>query len=82
MRKLWSPSSINTSMSKEHQETLLQTIRARLEWNEKGNIEAIFDTNGDFEICERTGGKLIRYFTPALATGLDVYGNEESDTPS
>ena len=63
-------------MSNEEQETLLQTIRARLEWNEKGEIKAIWDANGDFEIVERTEGELIRYFTTSYATGLDIYGNE------
>lgn len=64
-------------MSTEQQETLLQTIRARLERNEKGEVKAIWDANGDFEIVERTEGKLIRYFTPTWATGFDAYGNPE-----
>lgn len=66
-------------MSKEitkEEETLLQTIRARLEWGEKGEVKAIWDANGDFEICERTQGKLIKYFGPAYAMGVDIYGNQ------
>jgi hypothetical protein len=59
-------------MSKEEQETLLQTIRARLEWNEKGGVSAIPDPNGEYNIVERTQGKLIRYFEPTYITSFDV----------
>lgn len=65
---------------RDDQETLLQTIRARLERNENGEIKAIWDANGDFEIVERTEGKLIRYFTPTYTTGFDIYGNNKNPT--
>jgi hypothetical protein len=59
----------------KEQETLLQTIRARLEWNENGGVEVFPDPAGDYTICERTEGKLIRYFTPTWVEGFDKYGN-------
>jgi type IV secretory pathway VirB4 component len=68
-------------MKKEHQETLLQTIMANLERNEKGNIVAISDPNGEYTICDRTEGKLIKYFTPQWVEGIDPYGNITQPKP-
>lgn len=66
---------MSTEMKKEHQETLLQTIKARLEINDEGNVVAIYDPLGPWTICERTSGSLITHFYPAHQTGIDKYGN-------
>lgn len=66
-------------MNKEHQETLLQTIRARFERNEKGGIEAIFDKVGQWEIVPLSATRLTGYFTSALSNGIDQYGNTKDD---
>jgi len=66
------------STNQFQQETLLQTIRARLERNENGEIKAIVDDNGNFKICELPTNGLIRHFTPEYVTGVDVYGNIDS----
>lgn len=62
-------------MNKKHEETLLQTIKARLERNEDGNVVAIYDPNGPWDICERTSSGLVAHFTPAYQPSIDKYGN-------
>lgn len=62
---------------KKNEETLLQTIRARLEWNEKRSVDFIPDTNGKWNIVEtpnRSNSGLITYFKPNYDIGLDKYG--------
>lgn len=68
-------------MSIEEEKTLLQTIRARLEWNEKGSIKWVEDENGSFEIISTiTKAPLTKHFVSALKTNYDPYGNEETNT--
>lgn len=64
----------NEELKPEHQETLLQTIKARLERNEDGKVVAIYDPLGPYDICERTSGGLVTYFQPAYQPGIDQYG--------
>lgn len=64
-------------MSKEQQETLLQTIRARIERAEDGRIQWTADSGGLWNIVQpdsRTKGGLIKYFEPAFQEGYDQYG--------
>lgn len=61
--------------TKEQQEILLQTIQARLEFNERGKVEAIQDENGLYKIVSNMNSGLIRYFESAYQAGIDKYGN-------
>lgn len=65
-------------MNKEQEETLLQTIRARFERNEKGEAHIIPDPNGLWNIMPYSPTfkyPITRYFMPAFQPDLDVYGN-------
>jgi len=58
----------------EQDKTLLLTIRANLERNEKGQVEFKPDPNGHWNIVEpKVDGKLIKYFEPAYTVGFDPY---------
>jgi len=63
-------------LSKEQQETLLQTIKCHLERNEKGDIKWVPDPNGAWNVAVidklPTSG-MVRYFTPAYQIGFDPY---------
>ena len=61
-------------LSKEQQETYLQTIRARLERDEQGKVKWKPDPNGNFELVQ-VGTGLVRYFEPAYQPDIDRYGN-------
>jgi len=64
-------------MSKEQQETLLQTIKARLERAEDGRIQWISVNDGHWNLAHPdslTKGRLIKYFEPAYQEGYDEYG--------
>lgn len=60
-------------MTKREQETLLQTIQARLEMNEKGCAAFIPDENKSM---------VQKYFTSNIQRGFDKYGNPEITIPS
>ena len=63
-------------MQKEHQETLLQTIKARLERDEKGGINFIPDINGSWDLISlQPNAPIVKYFTPTIQLGLDKFGN-------
>lgn len=54
-------------MTGEEQKTLMQTIRARLEWTKEGTVKAFPDIHGSWHIVDkpsRTNSSLVRYFTP------------------
>jgi len=62
-------------MNSEEQKTLLETIKANLERNEKGDIEIVFDPCGTFDIIpNRTNKGLVTYFQPQYAIDVDPYG--------
>ncbi len=65
-----------SSEIQKEQETLLQTIQARLERAEDGSVKAVYDPNGPWTICERTSGGLVTRFTPAYQPSIDKYGNQ------
>lgn len=61
-------------MEDKDKETWLQTIRARLEWNEKGGVHWKSDPQGLWNIVEPIpDGKLTEYFEPAYQEGFDKY---------
>lgn len=62
-------------MSNEENKTLMQTIRARLEWTKEGTVKAFPDTHGSWDIVEKppTNG-LVRYFTPQYQEEYDQFG--------
>lgn len=64
------------NLNRTQQETLLQTIQARIERNEKGNVIWVEDPTGPWKLIKRppTSG-MIRYFTPAYQEGFDEYGS-------
>lgn len=64
-------------MTKNEQETLLQTIKARLEWNQKGEVDFVPDENGQWIVVDIPKSKLIKHFTPNNASGFDKFGNPE-----
>lgn len=59
--------------------TQIQTIRANLQRNEKGEIEWKVANDGKWNIAGLTESGLIGYFEPQLAIGVDQYGNEITD---
>jgi len=63
-------------MEREHQKTLMTTIRVHLKRNEKGKVEWTLDPNGKWKIVapSRTTSGLIKYFTPIYNVGVDSYG--------
>jgi hypothetical protein len=56
-----------------HDETLLLTIRVRLERSEQGKIEWKPDLNGPWKI-QQIGTSLVRYFEPTYQPSIDPYG--------
>jgi hypothetical protein len=64
-------------LNSEQEETLLQTIKARLERNESG-VVWVPDPEGRWNIVQYpTTSGLVRYFTPAYQVGIDEFGNTE-----
>lgn len=64
-------------MKKEHQETLLQTIKANLIRNEQGNISVYPDSQGSWDIVsmpDRSNSGLIKHFQSSYVAGVDKYG--------
>lgn len=70
------------NLTKEQQETWLQTIQVRLEWNEKGGVSMFEDLAGPWKIVKNppTSG-MIRYFIPDYQEGFDEYGSTLNDKP-
>lgn len=68
-------------MKKEHQETLLQTIKSNLERNEKGEVHFIPCENGKWNLAQAAESLngLANYFKPHSNTSFDKYGNPKSD---
>lgn len=59
------------------QETLLQTIRARLERAEDGRVQWMATNDGPWNIVQpdsRTKRGLYKFFEPAFQEGYDQYG--------
>jgi hypothetical protein len=56
----------------EQDKILVQTIRARLEWN-KGKVQWKPDPDGPWQLIELKTG-LVRYFEPAYQPGIDPVG--------
>ncbi len=72
---------MSNEISKEHQETLFQTIQARLEWNERGGVDFVADIKGPWKIIPFTPKSgITKYFTPAYQPGIDPYGQIKTDT--
>lgn len=66
-------------MKKEHQETLLQTIKANLTRNEQGDVSFYPDSQGSWDIVvipDRSNTGLVKYFQPTYAVGVDKYGTQ------
>jgi hypothetical protein len=64
----------------EQDKTLLQTIQARLEWNERGSVDWVADENGPWKIVPwvpKSG--LTQYFIPTYQPGIDIYGQIKPD---
>lgn len=58
-------------MDTNQQETLLQTVRANLERNEKGEMKAIFDNNGKWNIVFPSKVKLTKEFRSVTFLEID-----------
>jgi len=56
-------------------ETLILTIKARIEREKKVKQYSYFSENGDFELITTRSAPLIRYFSPNDASEYDAYGS-------
>jgi len=63
----------------EQDKTLLQTIQARLEWNDRGSVVWIQDDEGPWKIIPLTNSRVMGYFTSAYQEGIDPYGQIKPD---
>lgn len=71
---------MSNELNKEHQETLLQTIQARLEWNDSGNVEWIDNPKGSWKIVPAVPkAPFTRYFTLTYKLDIDPYGKIKPD---
>ncbi len=68
-------------MEKKDQETLLQTIRARLNRMDDGSIQWLPDPQGPWKIVpfEPKANGIYEYFKPAINIGFDEYGQENKN---
>jgi hypothetical protein len=57
------------------QQTLLETIKIRLERNDNGVVSWVQDENGPYSLVPRIDNGLVRYFKPAYEIGIDAFGN-------
>ena len=65
----------------EQDKTLLQTIQARLEWNEQGGVDWFADEGGSWKIVTSPipRNPVVTYFKSNRIFGIDPYGQIKTD---